>query len=93
MAGRPRRSAVRMTLDEAERIVALDQEGRLERDDAEVAKVVFEAYTVSQRAALWGAEPGHPTVRRNRWIIVATVVFMAVWIAGLLVPLLIEANG
>lgn len=78
-----------MTLPEAERIVALDNEGKLDRDDKAVAKVVFEAHTVVQRAAIWGSEPGHPGRRRTAWIFFACAIFVAVWIAGLIIPLLL----
>lgn len=89
MPHRPRRSAVRMTLPEAERIVALDRDGKLDRDDASVSKVVYEAHTVVQRAAMWGGEPGTPSRRRTAIIVVACGIFLAVWIAGLLIPLLL----
>lgn len=78
-----------MTLPEAERIVALDHDGKLDRDDPSVSKVVFEAHTVVQRAAMWGGEPGDPARRRLGWIIVGCGLFIAVWIAGLLIPLLL----
>jgi hypothetical protein len=78
-----------MTLPEAERIVALDHEGKLDRDDPSVSKIVFEAHTVVQRAAMWGGEPGNPGRRRMWWIIVACGIFVAVWIAGLLIPLIL----
>ena len=78
-----------MTLAEAERIVALDQEGRLDRDDPSVAKVVFEAHTVVQRAAMWGGEAGQTSRRRTGWIILGCGIVIAVWIAGLLIPLLL----
>ncbi|MCU1526914.1 MAG: hypothetical protein JWP75_677 [Frondihabitans sp.] len=89
MSNRPRRSVVRMTLAEAEQIVALDREGKLDRGDADVDKVVFEAHTVVQRSAMWGSEPGHPGRRRTAWIFFACGVFVAIWIAGLLIPLLL----
>jgi hypothetical protein len=78
-----------MTLPEAERIVALDHDGKLDRSDAQVSKVVFEAHTVVQRAAMWGGSPGHPTRRRTGYILLACGLFLAVWIAGLLIPLLL----
>lgn len=89
MPHRPRRSVVRMTLPEAERIVALDGEGRLDRTDSQVAKVVREAHTVVQRSALWGVGPGHPSRRRGVIAITVSAVFVVVWVAGLLIPLLL----
>lgn len=86
---RPRRSVTRMTLDEAEKIVALDNDGALDRSDRDVAKIVFEAHTVVQRSAIWGAAPGSDSRRRGRWIFLGAAVFIAVWIAGLLIPLLL----
>jgi hypothetical protein len=78
-----------MTLAEAEKIVALDREGRLDRSDSDVAKVIFEAHTVVQRSTIWGSEPGNPGRRRTKWIFVACGIFLAVWIAGLIIPLLL----
>jgi hypothetical protein len=81
-----------MTLPEAERIVALDNDGKLDRGDPEVDKIVFEAHTVVQRSSLWGSGPGHPSRRRTRFVFIASALFLATWIAGLLVPLLINSG-
>ncbi|ROQ39472.1 hypothetical protein EDF46_1104 [Frondihabitans sp. PhB188] len=89
MPSRPRRSVTRMTLDEAERIVALDRDGTLDRSEPAVDKVVYEAHRVMQRAAIWGSGPGHPSRRRFAFLFVGVAVFFAAWIAGLLVPLVV----
>ncbi|RKR72992.1 hypothetical protein C8E83_0074 [Frondihabitans australicus] len=78
-----------MTLPEAEKIVALDLDGKLDRSDRDVAKIVFEAHTIVQRASLWGAGPGTPSRRRGMLIFFGAAIFIAVWIAGLLIPLLL----
>ncbi|GAA4677990.1 hypothetical protein [Frondihabitans cladoniiphilus] len=88
MPTRPRRSTVRMTLDEAERIVALDEQNTYDRTDSEVAKIVSEARTVVQRSALWGSGPGQPGRRRSVYLFVASAVFLGVWVLGLLAPLI-----
>ncbi len=81
-----------MTLPEAERIVALDLDGKLDRKDPDVAKVVYEAHTVVQRASIWGAAPGTPSRRRSVLIFFGAAIFIAVWIAGLLIPLLLHLD-
>lgn len=91
MPSRFRRSATRMTLDEAERIVALDRDGRLDRGEPQVRKVVDEAHRVVQRASIWGSAPGHPSRRRAVFIFLGAAVFIAAWIAGLLVPLALNS--
>ncbi|AMM21942.1 hypothetical protein AX769_19585 [Frondihabitans sp. PAMC 28766] len=78
-----------MTLPEAEKIVALDLDGKLDRSDSDVAKVVFEAHTVVQRSSLWGAAPGTPARRQGRVVFIGGAIFIAVWIAGLIIPLLL----
>lgn len=78
-----------MTLDEAQKIVALDLDGKLDRSDSSVSKIVFEAHTIVQRSAMWGGAPGSPTRRHGRLIFFGGAIFIAVWIAGLLIPLLL----
>lgn len=81
-----------MTLPEAERIVALDHDGALDRSDASVERIVHEAHVVVQRSSMWGSAPGNPARRRAVIVFVLSGGLLAVWIMGLLAPLILTGE-
>lgn len=77
-----------LTVDEATVIAEHARAGALELDDPEVRKVVEQANRVLVRAQMWGEERS-PTLRRRRRLLTgAALLFLLVWVAGLLLPLL-----
>lgn len=83
---------MRMSLDEAERIAAHAEAGRLDESDESVREIVGDANARVQRALVWGArEDGS----RRRTMLVAVLILVAAVVAAtaLLVPLAIAASS
>jgi hypothetical protein len=87
---RPPRLA--MPLEEAERIATFAADGVLDVSDPDVARVVAQANRVVIRSQMWGAAPDTSTRRWRKLTVVFGLLFVAVWVAGLLVPLLTALN-
>lgn len=79
-----------LTVDEANVIAQHARDGVLELDDPEVRKVVEQANRVLVRAQMWGEERSPKLRRRRRLIAIGALVMVAVWVAGLLVPLAVR---
>lgn len=80
----------RMTLAEAERILAAEAEGALNVDDPVIARELAEAKRIVVRARLWGGTAetvNRRYLRRGIWFGIAVVAFFAI---ALLVPLLLH---
>ncbi|MGA1810911.1 MULTISPECIES: hypothetical protein [unclassified Frondihabitans] len=92
MPGHPRRSVTRMTLPEAERIVALAHDGALDRSDESVERIVREAHVVVQRSSMWGSAPGNPARKRTVVVFLLSGALLGVWIVGLLAPLIMAGE-
>ncbi|WP_157071541.1 hypothetical protein [Curtobacterium ammoniigenes] len=90
--GRERAPRVAMALDEAQRIAEHAASGLLDTTDADVARVVAQANRVVMRAQMWGASEGATTRRWRRMTVIGGLVFIAVWVAGLLVPLALSVR-
>jgi hypothetical protein len=82
-----------MPLEEAQRIATNASEGLLDVGDPDVARVVAQANRVVIRSQMWGSTPDVPTRRWRRLTVVGGLVFILVWVAGLLVPLFIAMRG
>lgn len=77
-----------MPLDEAQRISANAADGLLDTTDPDVARVVAQANRVVVRAGVWGRTDDRAERRWWRLGVVGAIVFLAIWVAGLLIPLL-----
>jgi CBS domain-containing protein len=85
---RPDRVRSSMTIDEARAIVQQADSGNLPVDDPDVRRVVGEANRVLVRAATWGGGERTPRSRRvRRAVWIGAITFLAVWVVGLLWPL------
>lgn len=82
---RPPRLA--MPLEEAERIATNAADGVLDVNDPDVARVVAQANRVVIRSQMWGSTPDVSTRRWRKLTVIGAILFVAVWVAGLLVPL------
>ncbi|PCN46554.1 hypothetical protein Csp2054_16530 [Curtobacterium sp. 'Ferrero'] len=76
-----------LTVEEATAIAEHARSGSLPLDDPEVRKVVDQANRVLVRAQMWGEDRSPRLRRRRRAIAVGALVVVAVWIAGLVLPL------
>ena len=85
---RERPPRVAMPLEEALRISTNAADGVLDLADPDVARVVAQANRVVTRSQMWGSTPDLPTRRWRRWTVVGGLLFVLVWVAGLLLPLL-----
>ncbi len=74
-----------LTPEEAELIAKHAREGRLDVDDPTIRRVATDAQRTFVRQSLWGG--GSPS--RRRWIFVGGIAFVALWVVGLAVPLLL----
>lgn len=98
-ADRARRAGVRMTLAEAERIVAHDERGLLDSSDPRIAAELGRAHREIQRALMWGADASIQTefdsassatdARRRRRAFVVGALALGFAIAALLGPILL----
>jgi hypothetical protein len=88
LARRDRTPRVAMPLEEAERIATNAAEGLLDTSDPDVARIVGQANRVVIRSQMWGSTPDLPTRRWRRLTVVGGVLFVLVWVGGLLLPLL-----
>jgi hypothetical protein len=77
-----------MPLEEAQRISTNAADGLLDTSDPDVARVVAQANRVVVRAGVWGRSDDRAERRWWRLGLIGAVVFLAIWVAGLLVPLL-----
>jgi hypothetical protein len=82
---RPPRLA--MPLEEAERIATNAADGVLDISDPDVARVVAQANRVVIRSQMWGTTPDTSTRRWRKLTVLGGILFVAVWVAGLLIPL------
>lgn len=71
--------------EEAEEISRHAREGRLDTGDPEIRRVVHEANREVVRHSLWGDMP----VRQRRLLLIGGIAFVALWVIGLAVPLLL----
>jgi hypothetical protein len=77
-----------MPLEEAQRFSTNAADGLLDTSDPDVARVVAQANRVVVRAGVWGRSDDRAERRWWRLGLIGAVVFLAIWVAGLLVPLL-----
>jgi hypothetical protein len=89
---RERPPRVAMPIDEAQRIAENASNGLLDMADPDVARVVAQANRVVVRSQVWGAAQEPKARRWRRLTVVGAIVFIAVWVAGLLVPLFISLH-
>ena len=80
-----------MRLDEAQRILEHADAGTIDLGDDEIRSVVEDANARVTRAMLWGGE--EPARRRTVQVLVATGLFVAVGVIGLIIPLVIAASS
>ncbi|GAA1465062.1 hypothetical protein [Microbacterium thalassium] len=71
--------------EEAENIARHAREGRLDTGDPEIRRVVSRANREDVRNSLWGDMP----VANRRWLLFGGIAFVALWVVGLAVPLLL----
>lgn len=89
---RERAPRVTMSLDEAQRIAENASKGLLDTTDVDVARVVAQANRTVMRSQMWGGSDSASTRRWRRLTIVGGMIFIAVWVAGLLVPLALSVH-
>ena len=82
-----------LTLVEAKQIIAHTDEGHLDLDDAEVARIVNEARRLCLHAELWGSPPRSSHRRFYRRAVVIAAVYLAVAATVLIIPLLNQVNA
>ncbi|ROP65895.1 hypothetical protein EDF24_3062 [Curtobacterium sp. PhB130] len=80
-----------LSLEEATAIAEHAREGRLQLDDPEIRKLVGEANRILVRTQMWGETPPTPRRRwKRRMLAVGAAALVAVWVIGLLGPLLLR---
>lgn len=89
---RERAPRVSMPIEEAQKIAANASNGLLDLADPDVARVVAQANRVVLRSQMWGSAPEPSTRRWRRLTVIGGIVFIAVWVAGLLVPLFVSLH-
>ncbi len=81
-----------MRLEEAQRILEQAEAGTLDLGDDDIRGVVEDANARVTRAMLWGG--GEESARRRTvQVLVATGLFVAVGVIGLIIPLVIAASS
>ncbi|PZE25648.1 MULTISPECIES: hypothetical protein [unclassified Curtobacterium] len=88
VARRERPPRLTMPLEEAERISTNAADGLLDTSDPDVARVVAQANRVVTRSQMWGSTPDLPTRRWRRLTVLGGLLFVLIWVAGLMLPLL-----
>lgn len=80
-----------LSLDEAAAIAEHAREGRLDMDDPQIRQLVGEANRVMVRTQMWGEQPATPRRRwKRRGLAIGAAAIVAIWVIGLLGPLLLR---